>query len=215
MDLVRFIRLASEWAEKILVTPSGDGVRFLAVKSDWFVGVEYVSPLDGLNKPIIVELPGEVEVESAEVRDGKLVIRSKGGEEIVLGEPTDMKWRPPQAEKWYSFPLETFREVLRFAGWKKRGWRERGLLESYCYLDVRGEKLYIGACGRMFFALLRGCEEEFRVSVKLSLLAEALEAFEMAGLRPGSIAFTRGERRAVLIQLRGGWLRAYIPAALE
>ncbi|MEM1810071.1 MAG: hypothetical protein QW324_04345, partial [Thermofilaceae archaeon] len=157
----------------------------------------------GLCAPIVIELPGEVEVESAEIRDGRLIIRSKGGEEIVLGEPTDMRWNPPRAERWYGFPLEAFREVLRFAGWKKRGWRERGLLESYCYLDVRGEKLYIGACGRMFFALLRGCEEEFRVSVKLSLLAEALEAFEMAGLKPGSIAFTRGERRAVLIQLRG------------
>ncbi|MEM1568992.1 MAG: hypothetical protein QXI84_10970, partial [Thermofilaceae archaeon] len=49
----------------------------------------------------------------------------------------------------------------------------------------------------------------------LSHLAEALEAFMLAKLVPGSIAFTRGERRAVLIQLRGGWLRAYIPAALE
>jgi len=215
VDLTSFIRLAAEWAEKILITPCGDGIRFLAVKSHWFVGVEYVSPLDGLSAPIVIELPGEVEVESAEIRDGKLVVRSKGGEEIVLGEPTDLKWNPPRAEKWYGFPLETFREVLRFAGWKKRGWRERGLLESYCYLDVRGEKMYIGACGRMFFALLRGCSEEFRVSVKLSYLAEALEAFEMAGLKPGSIAFTRGERRAVLIQLRGGWLRAYIPAALE
>ncbi|MEM1908696.1 MAG: hypothetical protein QXT79_04930 [Thermofilaceae archaeon] len=40
-----------------------------------------------------------------------------------MGEPTDMKWKPPRAEKWYSFPLESFKEVLRFAGWK----RERGL----------------------------------------------------------------------------------------
>ncbi|MEM4029091.1 MAG: hypothetical protein QXO02_04305, partial [Thermofilaceae archaeon] len=94
-------------------------------------------------------------------------------------------------------------EVLRFAGWRRKGWRERGLPEEYCCLEVKGEKLYIGACGRMFFALLRGCEEEFRVSVKLSYLAEALEAFMLAKLVPGSIAFTREERRAVLIQLRG------------
>ncbi|MEM0119810.1 MAG: hypothetical protein QXJ38_05405 [Thermofilaceae archaeon] len=53
------------------------------------------------------------------------------------------------------------------------------------------------------------------MSLKLSYLAEALEAFEIAGLKPGGVAFTRGERRAVLVQLRGGWLRAYIPAALE
>ncbi|MEM0344445.1 MAG: hypothetical protein QXP94_02845 [Thermofilaceae archaeon] len=119
------------------------------------------------------------------------------------------------AERWYGFPLETFEEVLRFAGWRRKGWRERGLPEEYCCLEVKGEKLYIGACGRMFFALLRGCEEEFRVSVKLSHLAEALEAFMLAKLVPGSIAFTRGERRAVLIQLRGGWLRAYVAAALE
>ncbi|MEM0023299.1 MAG: hypothetical protein QXM80_03165 [Thermofilaceae archaeon] len=73
----------------------------------------------------------------------------------------------------------------------------------------------ITACSLSFFTLLRGCTEGFRVSLKLSYLAEALEAFMMAGLRPGSIAFTRGEGRAVLIQLRGGWLKAYVAAALE
>ncbi|MEM1908426.1 MAG: hypothetical protein QXX25_04280 [Thermofilaceae archaeon] len=90
---------------------------------------------------------------------------------------------------------------------------EEGLLEEYCYLDVKGEKLRIGACGRVFFA--RGCTKEFKVSVKLSYLAEALEAFMLAELVPGSIAFTREEQRAVLIQLRGGLLKAYIAAALE
>ncbi|MEM0024519.1 MAG: hypothetical protein QXM80_02055 [Thermofilaceae archaeon] len=77
---------------------------------------------------------------------------------------------------------------------------------------MRGEKLCIRACGRTFPALLRGCTEELKVSVKLSYMAEALEAFEIAGLKPGSIAFTRREGRAVLIQLRGGWLKAYILA---
>ncbi|MEM2298143.1 MAG: hypothetical protein QXW23_01310 [Thermofilaceae archaeon] len=47
------------------------------------------------------------------------MVRVKGGEEVVLGEPTDLKWKPPRAEKWYSFPLESFKEVLRFAGWKR------------------------------------------------------------------------------------------------
>ncbi|MEM4688037.1 MAG: hypothetical protein QXH65_02790 [Thermofilaceae archaeon] len=117
-----------------------------------------------------------MEVESAEIRDGKLVIRSKGGEEVALGKPTDMRWNPPRAERWYGFPLESFKEVLRF-----EGLRGRGLLEGYASLDVKGEKLHIGACGRVFFALLRSCSEEFRVSVKLSYLAEALEAFEIAG----------------------------------
>ncbi|MEM2409314.1 MAG: hypothetical protein QXF87_02250 [Thermofilaceae archaeon] len=42
-------------------------------------------PPDGLSAPIVIELPSEVEVESAEIRDGKLVVRSRGGEEMVLG----------------------------------------------------------------------------------------------------------------------------------
>ena len=92
-----------------------------------------------------------------------------------------MKWNPPRAEKWYGFPLEAFKEVLRFAGWRRKGWRERGLLEEYANLEVKGEKLYIGACGRVFFALLRGCAEEFKLSVRLSYIAEALEAFMLAG----------------------------------
>ncbi|MEM1714153.1 MAG: hypothetical protein QXE91_00005 [Thermofilaceae archaeon] len=50
---------------------------------------------------------------------------------------------------------------------------------------MKGEKLYIGACGRVFFAMLRGCTEELKVSVKLSYIAEALEAFEIAWLVPG------------------------------
>ncbi|MEM1848810.1 MAG: hypothetical protein QXN94_00940 [Thermofilaceae archaeon] len=98
---------------------------------------------------------------------------------------------------------------------EEEGVEGEGLPEEYCCLEVKGEKLYIGACGRMFFALLRGCEEELKVSVKLSYLAEALEAFMLAELVPGSIAFTRGERRAVLIRPRGGWLKAYVAAALE
>ncbi|MEM2474542.1 MAG: hypothetical protein QW407_01325 [Thermofilaceae archaeon] len=103
-----------------------------------------------------------------------------------------MKWNPPRAEKWYGFPLEAFKEVLRFAGWRRKGWRGRGLLEDYCCLEVKREKLYIWACGRVFFALLRGCTEEFRVSVKLSYIAEALEAFMMAGLRPGVLRSRAG-----------------------
>jgi len=101
VDLTSFIRLAAKWAEDILITPSDGGVRFLAAKKRWFVGVEYVSsPLDGLSAPIVIELPGEVEVESAEIRDSRLIIRSKRGEEVALGKPTDMKWNPLRAEKW-------------------------------------------------------------------------------------------------------------------
>ncbi|MEM4594803.1 MAG: hypothetical protein QXN29_01110 [Thermofilaceae archaeon] len=37
-----------------------------------------------------------------------------------------------------------------------------GLLEGYASLDVKGEKLRIGACGRVFFAMLRGCTEELK-----------------------------------------------------
>ncbi|MEM3936910.1 MAG: hypothetical protein QW381_03680 [Thermofilaceae archaeon] len=37
-----------------------------------------------------------------------------------------------------------------------------GLLEGYASLDVKGEKLHIGACGRVFFAMLRGCTEELK-----------------------------------------------------
>ncbi|MEM3943937.1 MAG: hypothetical protein QXJ59_07610, partial [Thermofilaceae archaeon] len=43
-------------------------------------------------------------MESAEIRDGKLVVRSKWGEEVVLGEPTDMRWKPSRAEKVVRFP---------------------------------------------------------------------------------------------------------------
>ncbi|MEM0024935.1 MAG: hypothetical protein QXV98_02480 [Thermofilaceae archaeon] len=72
----------------------------------------------------------------------------------------------------------------------------------------------ITACSLSFFAL-PGCTEGFRVSLRLSNITEALEAFMLAGLKPGSIAFTRGEGRAVLIQLRGGWLKAYVAPFIE
>ncbi|MEM4431103.1 MAG: hypothetical protein QW448_08595 [Thermofilaceae archaeon] len=86
---------------------------------------------------------------------------------------------------------------------------------GYASLAVRG-KPYIGACGRFLFALLRGCGEELRVTLRLSSMAGALEAFEMAGLKLGSIVFTRaGEGHTALVQLRGGWLRAYVAAVAE
>ncbi|MEM1853818.1 MAG: hypothetical protein QXR56_09000, partial [Thermofilaceae archaeon] len=57
-------------------------------------------------------------MESAEIRDGKLVVRSKG-EEVVLGEPTDLKWELPEAERWYNFPLGTVERILEIA---RRDW---------------------------------------------------------------------------------------------
>ncbi|MEM0024397.1 MAG: hypothetical protein QW407_00890 [Thermofilaceae archaeon] len=39
------------------------------------------------------------------------------------------------------------------------------------------------ACSRLFFAL-PGCAEGFEVTLRLSNIAEALEAFMMAGLMP-------------------------------
>ncbi|MEM0042966.1 MAG: hypothetical protein QXP94_00210 [Thermofilaceae archaeon] len=59
------------------------------------------------------------------------------------------------------------------------------LLEDYCHLEAKGEKLYIGACGHRF-STLPGCTEELKVS--LSSIAEALEAFMLAGLVPGGVA---------------------------
>ncbi|MEM1820694.1 MAG: hypothetical protein QXU64_03815 [Thermofilaceae archaeon] len=41
MDLTSFIRLAAEWAEDILITPSDEAIRFLTVNKGWTVGVEY------------------------------------------------------------------------------------------------------------------------------------------------------------------------------
>ncbi|MEM1930456.1 MAG: hypothetical protein QXH81_10830 [Thermofilaceae archaeon] len=62
-------------------------------------------------------------------------------------------------------------EVLRYAEWRRE---VEGLLEDYCRLDAKKERLYIRACGRTFPALLRGCTEELKVTLRLSYLAEAL-----------------------------------------
>ncbi|MEM1690672.1 MAG: hypothetical protein QW794_04200 [Thermosphaera sp.] len=216
MDLTSFLRLSARWGREVLIAPGDGCVRVLALNIDRTAGVEYVMEgvLEGAVRVDAYQLPRDFE--SAEVRGGRLIVRVNG-EEVALGEPTDMKWNPPRAEKWYGFPLEAFREVLKFAEWKRERWRERGrrLLEDYCLLEVKGEKLFIRACGRMFFAELPGCTEELKVSVRLSNIAEVLKAFEMAGLKPGSIAFTRREGGVLLVQLRGGWLRAYVAPFIE
>ncbi|MEM1523236.1 MAG: hypothetical protein QW407_06835 [Thermofilaceae archaeon] len=127
-----------------------------------------------------------------------------------MGKPSDPGSELPQAVEWYGFPLATFEGILRVA------WGRRWGLEEYCGITVRGEKMLVGAFGQRFFALLPGCEKEFKVTQRLSSLADALRAFRIAGLKPGSIAFAPiRDGRLTAVQLRGGWLRAYIAPVVE
>ncbi|MEM1667892.1 MAG: hypothetical protein QXN94_01885 [Thermofilaceae archaeon] len=144
-----------------------------------------------------------MEVESAEIRDGKLVVRSKG-EEVALGEPTDLKWELPEAERWFPFPLGAVESILRMA------WRE-GLMGDFIQLTVREGRLRVSGCGLSYSTLAEG-EGEYRVTLRLRTLADALRAFRIAGLVPGSVGFAPMGRLLTLVQLRGGWLKAYVIA---
>ncbi|MEM1820428.1 MAG: hypothetical protein QXU64_02420 [Thermofilaceae archaeon] len=146
------------------------------------------------------------EGESAEVRDGKLVVRAKG-EEVALGEPTDLRWELPEAERWYNFPLGTVERILEIA---RRDW----LMGDFIRFTVREGRLRVSACGLSYTTPLPSCEGEYKVTLRLRTLADALRAFKIAGLVPGSIGFAP-MRLLTLVLLRGGWLKAYVAPFIE
>ncbi|MEM4925884.1 MAG: hypothetical protein QW448_05050 [Thermofilaceae archaeon] len=132
--------------------------------------------------------------EGVEVRGGKLVVRSKG-EEVVLGEPTDLRWELPEAERWYKFPYGAVERILRVAG---RDW----LMNDLIRFEVREGRMRVSGCGSSYSTLAEG-EGEYRVTLRLRTLADALRAFKIAGLVPGSVGFAP-MRLLTLVQLRGG-----------
>ncbi|MEM1909345.1 MAG: hypothetical protein QXH81_02190 [Thermofilaceae archaeon] len=134
------------------------------------------------------------------------MIRSKG-EEIALGEPTDLRWELPEAERWYKFPLGAVERILRVA------WRE-GLMGDFIQFTVREGRMRVSGCGLSYTTLLPGCEGEYKVILRLRTLADALRAFKIAGLLPGSIGFAP-MKLLTLVLLRGGWLKAYVAPVVE
>ncbi|MEM1908694.1 MAG: hypothetical protein QXT79_04920 [Thermofilaceae archaeon] len=149
-------------------------------------------------------LPGDFE--GVEVRGGRLVVRAKG-EWREVGEPTDLKWELPEAERWYNFPLGTVERILEIA---RRDW----LMGDLIRFTVKEGRMRISACGLSYTTPLPSCEGEYRVTLRLRTLADALRAFRIAGLVPGSIGFAP-MRLLTLVQLRGGWLKAYIAPFIE
>ncbi|MEM1714805.1 MAG: hypothetical protein QXE91_03390 [Thermofilaceae archaeon] len=144
-------------------------------------------------------------MESAEIRDGKLVVRAKG-EEMALDEPTDLKWELPEAEKWYNFPLGAVERILKVAG-------REGLMGDFIRFEVREGRMRVSGCG-LSYSTLTGCEGEYKVTLRIRTLADALRAFRIAGLVPGSVGFAP-MKLLTLVQLRGGWLKAYIAPVVE
>ncbi|MEM4030011.1 MAG: hypothetical protein QXO02_08960 [Thermofilaceae archaeon] len=123
-----------------------------------------------------------------------------------VGEPTDLRWELPQPEKWFPFPLGAVERILRVA------WRE-GLMGDFIRFTVREGRLRVSGCGLSYSTLAEG-EGEYRVTLRIRTLADALRAFRMAGLLPGGIGFAP-MRLLTLVQLRGGWLKAYIAPFIE
>ncbi|MEM1522722.1 MAG: hypothetical protein QXU69_06830, partial [Thermofilaceae archaeon] len=100
MTLERLIRLASDWGSEIYVIPFSGALKVVALNEERTVAVTGFAEgrLEGPIRLFAHTLP---DFEGVEVRDGKLVVRAKG-EEVVLGEPTDLKWELPEADKWYN-----------------------------------------------------------------------------------------------------------------
>jgi len=148
-------------------------------------------------------LPGDFE--GVEVRGGRLVVRAKG-EEVALGVPTDLKWELPQPEKWFPFPLGAVERILKAAG---REWS----IGDFIRFEVREGRMRVSGCGLSYSTLAEG-EGEYRVTLRLRTLADALRAFRIAGLVPGSIGFAP-MKLLTLVLLKGGWLRAYVAPFIE
>ncbi|MEM4919692.1 MAG: hypothetical protein QW518_10160, partial [Thermofilaceae archaeon] len=129
------------------------------------------------------------------------------GEEVALGEPTDLKWElPPEAERWFPFPLGAVERILRVAG---RNW----LMNDLIRFTVKEGRMRVSGCGLSYSALAEG-EGEYRVTLRLRTLADALRAFKIAGLVPRSVGFAP-MKLLTLVQLKGGWLKAYIAPFIE
>ncbi|MEM0459259.1 MAG: hypothetical protein QXZ31_05290 [Thermofilaceae archaeon] len=133
------------------------------------------------------------------------MVRAKG-EEMALGEPTDLRWELPEAERWYNFPYGVVKRILEIA---RRDW----LMNDLIRFEVREGRMRVSGCG-LSYSTLTGCEGEYRVTLRLRTLADALRAFKIAGLVPGSVGFAP-MRLLTLVQLRGGWLRAYVAPVVE
>ncbi|MEM1606286.1 MAG: hypothetical protein QXW41_08600 [Fervidicoccaceae archaeon] len=71
----------------------------------------------------------------------------------------------------------------------------------------------VSGCGLSYSTLAEG-EGEYKVALRLRTLADALRAFKIAGLLPGSVGFAP-MRLLTLVQLRGSWLRAYVAPVVE
>ena len=95
------------------------------------------------------------------------------------------------------------------AGWRGREWS----IGDFIHFTVKEGRLRVSGCGLSFTALTEG-EGEYRVTLRLRTLADALRAFRIAGLVPGSIGFAP-MRLLTLVLLRGGWLKAYIAPFIE
>ncbi|MEM1820693.1 MAG: hypothetical protein QXH81_05715 [Thermofilaceae archaeon] len=123
-----------------------------------------------------------------------------------VGEPTDLRWELPQPEKWFPFPLGAVERILRVA------WRD-WLMNDLIRFEVREGRMRVSGCG-LSYTTLTGCEGEYKVALRLRTLADALRAFKIAGLLPGSIGFAP-MKLLTLVQLKGGWLKAYIAPVVE
>ncbi|MEM1810987.1 MAG: hypothetical protein QW324_08990 [Thermofilaceae archaeon] len=148
-------------------------------------------------------LPGDFE--GVEVRGGKLVVRVDG-EWREVGEPTDLRWELPEAERWYNFPLGAVERILEIA-------RKEWLMGDLIRFTVKEGRLRVSGCGLSYTALAEG-EGEYEVTLRIRTLADALRAFKIAGLVPGGIGFAP-MKLLTLVQLRGGWLKAYVAPFIE
>ncbi|MEM3944345.1 MAG: hypothetical protein QXJ59_09695 [Thermofilaceae archaeon] len=128
------------------------------------------------------------------------------GEWRGVGEPTDLRWELPDAERWFPFPLGAVERILRVA------WRD-WLMGGFIRFTVKEGRMRVSGCGLSYTALAEG-EGEYRVTLRLRTLADALRAFRIAGLVPGSVGFAP-MKLLTLVQLRGGWLRAYVAPVVE
>ena len=125
---------------------------------------------------------------------------------MALGVPTDLKWELPQPEKWFPFPLGAVERILKAAG---REWS----IGDFIRFEVREGRMRVSGCGLSYSTLAEG-EGEYRVTLRLRTLADALRAFRIAGLVPGSIGFAP-MKLLTLVLLKGGWLRAYVAPFIE
>ncbi|MEM4833835.1 MAG: hypothetical protein QXT57_01780, partial [Thermosphaera sp.] len=98
------------------------------------------------------------------------MVRAKG-EEMALGEPTDLRWELPEAERWFPFPLGAVERILKVAG-------REGLMGDFIRFTVKEGRMRVSGCGLSYSTLAEG-EGEYRVTLRLRTLADALRAFRI------------------------------------